>query len=115
METRLDNIAGGLDTKTTVCNEYYGDIDKQLKIYKDGNHSKISHRFDENNEFIIGAHGPVIKCTEGENITWKKVKDGITLVTAFPAPVSVITMFNAAALPRRYFLCILSTKFWSLV
>lgn len=81
METRLDNIAGGLDTKITVCNEYYHDIDKQLKIYKDGNHSKISHRFDENNEFIIGAHGPVIKCTEGENITWKKVKDGITLQT----------------------------------
>ena len=34
METRLDNIAGGLDTKTTVCNEYYGDIDKRLKYIK---------------------------------------------------------------------------------
>ena len=30
-------------------------------------------------------------------------KEGITLVTAFPAPVSVITMFTAADLPRTVF------------
>ena len=42
-------------------------------------------------------------------------KFGNAFATALPAPVSVITMFKAAALPRRYFLCILSTKFWSLV
>ena len=40
---------------------------------------------------------------------------GIALVTAFPAPVSVITIFKAAARPLRYLLCILSTRFWSLV
>ena len=33
------------------------------------------------------------------------------LETAFPAPVSVITIFNEAALPLLYFLCILSTRF----
>src|SRR5690606_19429469 len=42
-------------------------------------------------------------------------KLGNAFATAEPAPVSVITMFNAAALPRRYFLCMLSTKFWSFV
>ena len=40
---------------------------------------------------------------------------GNALATAFPAPVSVITIFNAAALPLRFLLCILSTKFWSFV
>ena len=34
---------------------------------------------NDNNEFIIGAHGPVIKCTIGEEVSWKKVKSGITL------------------------------------
>ena len=36
---------------------------------------------------------------------------GKAFATALPAPVSVITMFKAAARPRRYFLCMLSTKF----
>ena len=39
------------------------------------------------------------------------VKLGKAFATALPAPVSVITIFNAAARPLRYFLCILSTKF----
>ena len=38
-------------------------------------------------------------------------KEGMTLVTAFPAPVEVITMLIAADLPRLGFLCILSNKF----
>ncbi|CAI8316063.1 MAG: Uncharacterised protein [Flavobacterium sp. SCGC AAA160-P02] len=38
-------------------------------------------------------------------------KTGNAFATAFPAPVSVITIFNAAALPLLCFLCILSTKF----
>ena len=42
-------------------------------------------------------------------------KEGNAFETALPAPVSVITMFNAAALPLLYFLCMLSTKFWSFV
>ena len=41
--------------------------------------------------------------------------EDIAFATALPAPVSVITMFSAAALPRRYFLCMLSTRFWSFV
>ena len=36
---------------------------------------------------------------------------GITLVTAFPAPVEVMTIFTAAERPRRGFLCMLSNKF----
>ena len=39
--------------------------------------------------------------------------DAITLLTALPAPVDVITMFIAADLPLIGFLCILSNKFWS--
>ena len=40
---------------------------------------KLCNRFDDIHEFIIGAHGPVIKCTNGEIVTWKKVRDGVTL------------------------------------
>ena len=75
----LDLIAKGNKTKINVCSKYYDDIENQVKKYKDGSNSKVSYRFDENNEFIIGAHGPVIKCTIGEQVSWKKVKSGITL------------------------------------
>ena len=40
---------------------------------------------------------------------------GRALATAFPAPVSVITILRAAARPLRYFEWILSTRFWSFV
>jgi DNA topoisomerase-1 len=79
METKLDMIAAGKDTKEHVCGEYYTDISNNIGAYKGGKHRKVSHRFDDIHEFIIGAHGPVIKCTIGENVTWKKVKEGITL------------------------------------
>src|SRR5690606_17013992 len=42
-------------------------------------------------------------------------RTGNTFATALPAPVSVITIFNAAARPRLDFLWKLSTRFWSLV
>lgn len=38
-------------------------------------------------------------------------KEGKALETAYPAPVSVITIFKAAARPLLYLLCMLSTKF----
>ena len=79
MELMLDLIAKGNKTKISICSKYYEDIEKQVKKYKDGSNSKVSYRFDDNNEFIIGAHGPVIKCTIGEEVSWKKVKSGITL------------------------------------
>ena len=37
--------------------------------------------------------------------------EGITFVTAFPAPVVVITIFIAADLPLLGFLCMLSKRF----
>jgi DNA topoisomerase I len=79
METTLDTIAMGGNTKERVCRDYYTDISKSILLYKGGKHRKVSHRFDDIHEFIIGAHGPVIKCTNGEIVTWKKVRDGVTL------------------------------------
>jgi DNA topoisomerase I len=79
METTLDTIAMGGNTKECVCRDYYTDISKSILLYNGGKHRKVSHRFDDVHEFIIGAHGPVIKCTNGETVTWKKVRDGVTL------------------------------------
>src|SRR5690606_9208028 len=42
-------------------------------------------------------------------------KEGKALATAGPASASVITILSAAARHLRYLLCMLSTKFWSLV
>ena len=42
-------------------------------------------------------------------------KLGTVLATAFAAPVSVITRFKGAERPLLNFLCMLSSRFWSLV
>ena len=38
-----------------------------------------SIKIDEKHTFIIGKNGPVIKCTEGENVTFKPIKKGIDI------------------------------------
>tara|TARA_B100001063_G_scaffold4601_1_gene3384 strand:+ start:1046 stop:3376 length:2331 start_codon:yes stop_codon:yes gene_type:complete len=80
MENKLDHIKEKLMVKNEVCNDYYNDINMSVQKYKNGKHGKLSYKFDDNHEFIIGNYGPVIKYkSDDDTIIWKKVKEGITL------------------------------------
>lgn len=100
MEGMLDGIAEGTDSKARVCGQYYTDIAVHLATYLEGAHDKVSHRFDAHNEYIIGAHGPVIKCTHGEVVTWKKVKQGITLAQIRESGATLVEVVDDASPDR---------------
>tara|TARA_Y100000768_G_scaffold388679_1_gene386107 strand:- start:2388 stop:4664 length:2277 start_codon:yes stop_codon:yes gene_type:complete len=74
MENSLDDIANGNTIWYTLCNECLDQINKLSDgLIKNKEEIKI----DDKHTYIIGQYGPVIKCCENNNITFKKIKDDI--------------------------------------
>jgi DNA topoisomerase-1 len=90
METSLDKIAKGEIVWYNVCKLYDEQIDSLInKLYESNVERKIEYKIDDNNTYIIGRYGPVIKCLEKKNgkgkgkekekVTFKAVKKDIDL------------------------------------
>jgi len=76
METALDKIAKGELIWFEVCSLCNKEIDELIEIIRD--ETKFEFQIDNNNIFLIGKYGPVIKCIEEkggkEEISFKSVK-----------------------------------------
>ena len=76
MEDSLDKIAKGEFVWHELCDTCNKQIDKLVEGLKD--ETKIEMKLDENNTYLIGKYGPVIKCVEQvdgkKEITFKSVK-----------------------------------------
>ena len=77
MENKLDEIAKGDEVWHNLCRTCYDDITQQMGPLSKG--SKEEYRIDQHHTYIIGKHGPVIKCKIGEDTTFKSVKKDISL------------------------------------
>ena len=81
MEESLDKIAKGQMVWYEICSDCNKEIDTSIESVK--NDTKFEFQIDENNTYIIGKYGPVIKCIEEkdgkEEITFKSVKKDIDL------------------------------------
>jgi DNA topoisomerase-1 len=81
MEESLDKVAKGQLIWYEICSGCNKEIDEFIESVK--NETKIEFQIDENNTYLIGKYGPVIKCVEEkdgkEEITFKSVKKGIDL------------------------------------
>jgi DNA topoisomerase-1 len=81
MEQAFDKIAKGELIWFEVCSICNNELDKLLEEVK--NETKIEFQIDENNTYIIGKYGPVIKCIEQKNgkdaITFKPVKKDLDI------------------------------------
>jgi len=84
MEASLDKIAKGELLWYNLC----GNCDNEINVIIDDLYNtnivkKMEHKIDENNIYLIGKYGPVIKCTEEvdgkEEITFKPVKKDIDI------------------------------------
>jgi DNA topoisomerase I len=76
MEDRLDLISNGIELKTNINKDCLDNINKILQNLEV---KKECVNIDENNSFIIGKYGPVIKCKENNKTTFKSVKNDIDL------------------------------------
>ena len=79
MEDALDKIAKGELIWFELCDSCNKQIDTLVDGLKD--ETKIEIKIDENNTYMIGKYGPVIKCIEDvdgkEEITFKPIKKDI--------------------------------------
>ena len=79
MEDALDKISKGEHIWHELCNKCNKEIDTLVDGLKD--ETKIEIKIDENNTYMIGKYGPVIKCVEEvdgkEEITFKPIKKDV--------------------------------------
>ena len=81
MELSLDKIAKGELIWFEVCSLCNKEVDNLIELIK--NESKFEFQIDENNTYLIGKYGPVIKCVEEKNgkeeVTFKSVKKDVDM------------------------------------
>jgi DNA topoisomerase I len=81
METALDKISKGDLIWFEVCASCNKELDELIEIIRD--ETKIEFQIDDNNTFLIGKYGPVIKCVEEkdgrEEISFKAVKKNLDI------------------------------------
>ena len=81
MEDALDKIAKGQHIWHELCNKCNKEIDTLVDGLKD--ETKIEIKIDENNTYMIGKYGPVIKCVEEvdgkEEIKFKPIKKDVDI------------------------------------
>jgi DNA topoisomerase-1 len=81
MEDNLDKIAKGKQNLYDLCNECNSHLDKLIDNLK--LETKIEIQIDDNNTYMIGKYGPVIKCSEivddNKCITFKSIKKDIDI------------------------------------
>lgn len=81
MEISLDKIAKGETIWYELCDTCNKQIDTLVNGLKD--ETKIEVKLDENNTYLIGKYGPVIKCVEQvdgkKEITFKSIKKDVDI------------------------------------
>ena len=81
MEDSLDKIAKGELIWFEVCSSCNKEVNELVDGVK--NETKIEFQIDENNTYMIGKYGPVVKCIEEkdgkEEVTFKPIKKDIDI------------------------------------
>ena len=81
MESALDKIAKGELIWFEVCAACNKEVDEFIEVIRD--ETKFELQLDDNNTFLIGKYGPVIKCVEEkdgkEEVTFKSVKKDVDI------------------------------------
>jgi DNA topoisomerase-1 len=81
MEDKLDEISSNQKLWHELCSDCNMDVNNYITLLNSSDENKkIEISIDENNTYIIGKHGPIIKCVDDEsNVTFKAVKKDIDI------------------------------------
>ena len=83
MELSLDKISVGQNKMQDLCEQCNNQVDSLVGLLS--NESKMEIRIDDNNTYLIGKYGPIVKCVEEvdgkKTTTFKKVLDGVNVNT----------------------------------
>ena len=78
MENLLDDVSKGNHVWYTICDTCYKELNELIANIGDGE-DRQQIKIDDTHVYMIAKYGPVIKCTVGENITFKKVKQDLDM------------------------------------
>jgi len=97
MENILDKIAKGNYIWHELCSECNNQIDKLIEII--GPQGKMEIQIDDNNTYMVGKYGPVIKCTEKqadgkEKTTFKSVRKDVDISTLEKGTIQIEDIIN---------------------
>jgi len=99
MELSLDKVSGGQIKMQNLCEQCNNQIDSLVALLN--NETKIEIRIDENNTYLIGKYGPIVRCTEvvdgKKSTTFKKVLDGVDVHTIENGNIDEIVSDNLKA------------------
>ena len=81
METELDRVSLGLRSLPEICGTCTSLMNTQIQKLNDDGEKKCEIKIDDSHFYIIGKHGPTIKCIDNKNdgISFKPVKKNIDL------------------------------------
>ena len=83
MEDDLDVISKGKKVWYELCKDCNEEINKYIENLKETQEKKVEIKIDDSHYYIIGKHGPVIKCIENidskEVLSFKPVKKDIDI------------------------------------
>jgi len=83
MELSLDKISVGQNKMQDLCEQCNNQVDSLIALLS--NETKMEIRIDDNNTYLIGKYGPIVKCVETvdgkKSTTFKKVLDGVDVNT----------------------------------
>jgi DNA topoisomerase-1 len=83
MELSLDKISVGQNKMQDLCEQCNNQVDSLIALLN--NETKMEIRIDDNNTYLIGKYGPIVKCVEKvggkKTTTFKKLLDGVDVNT----------------------------------
>lgn len=105
MEDSLDEISSNNKLWHELCEECHTDVNNYITCLKEGDEKKLEIRIDENNTFIIGKHGPVIKCVDDDsNVTFKAVKKDIEIDKIKNGDYEFLEMIDSNSKKKQFIL-----------
>ena len=106
MEDELDKISKGDAIWYNLCDTCNKQIDTLVDGLKD--ETKIEVKLDDNNTYMIGKYGPVIKCVEEvngkEEIKFKAIKKDIDIHKIETGDYTIEEIVDTNIVKRRYIL-----------
>ena len=106
MEGSLDKIAKGHLIWFELCGTCNNEIDHLVNGLKD--ETKIEIKLDDNNTYLIGKYGPVIKCVEEidgkEEVKFKPIKKDIDIKMVETGDYTIEEMIDTNVVKKQYVL-----------
>ena len=106
MEEMLDKIAKGEKIWYQLCSECNNQIDKLIELM--GCQGKLKIQLDDNNTYLIGKYGPVIKCVEEvdgkEEIKFKAIRKDVDIISLEKGDYTVEDIIDTNKIAKSQFI-----------